>query len=366
MVHRLTIVAILLVAGTAAAGVVWRGQFLSIRFPRWADYPYWTYDATDDMRKKADAGDAEAQFQYGALLAGDADGAPGPHLDYLMKAAEAGHPTAENEIGNAYAMGLWGLLRDERAAMSWFEKSAAKGEPVAQYNLATIYRNGDFVDHDDERTAALYLASAVQGYAASQFNYHLLVREGAGARRNPLVAWRAETAASRGGYGEPQFASDNLQLANGMKLGGARRAAAAYAEQSRNLAQAIRCAALFGDLSSIREVEPRPGNSPEVKQGAGELSSIGDVVDYLFADENPSGPSLDAAVARTALLSVASKLGDPVAQERLAAAYTVGDGVSRSETQANYWRRRSERNPLKEQFPGHCATRIEDAANSPL
>jgi hypothetical protein len=346
----LSLVTLLAIFGLGA--MVWRGKFLVIHFPPELRLMFGEDEPTDELRAEADAGDVDAQFKYGVLLASEAGGAPGAHFEYLLKAAESGHAGAENEIGNAYLRGLWGVRKDARAAIFWLERSASKGDEVAQGSLAMLFRDGDFVERSDARAAELFLASARKGYAASQFNYYLLVREGVGAPRNEIIAWRARRAAARGKYDADRFIFDSFQSADGSKFEGHRAVAFPFVGKSINPAQALRCGALFGDLSEIYESVPQQevdiGVLPEG------IDTVDDLIEIARDVERRQSKVVEPAAARAALLSVAAKLGDPIAQRRLAAAYSAGDGVGISESKANYWRVRADRNPLKDRFSENC------------
>ncbi|SMN00825.1 hypothetical protein SPONN_1980 [uncultured Candidatus Thioglobus sp.] len=57
---------------------------------------------------------------------------------WTIRAAEAGHIVAQNNIGLSYLHGL-GVKKDKNAAFKWFEKSAKQGLSYAQSELAMLY-----------------------------------------------------------------------------------------------------------------------------------------------------------------------------------------------------------------------------------
>jgi TPR repeat protein len=57
---------------------------------------------------------------------------------WMMRAAEAGHAAAQNNIGLSYLHGL-GVEQDDKKAFKWFEKSAKQGLSYAQSELAMLY-----------------------------------------------------------------------------------------------------------------------------------------------------------------------------------------------------------------------------------
>ncbi len=61
--------------------------------------------------------------------------------------ANSGDSEAMNYLGIHHYLGL-GMPRDYRKAITWFEKGARAGFADAQYNLGSMYENGEFVDID--------------------------------------------------------------------------------------------------------------------------------------------------------------------------------------------------------------------------
>ena len=94
----------------------------------------------------AQAGDPYAQLVYGLLL----DGLPLKHgdvslqkggLPWLVKAAQAGLPVAQYEVGHRLLMGreCW---RDDAKGLKWIRLAAEQGEPTADVTLATRLLRG--------------------------------------------------------------------------------------------------------------------------------------------------------------------------------------------------------------------------------
>ena len=57
---------------------------------------------------------------------------------WMMRAAKAGHSSAQNNIGLSYLHGL-GVSKDKNKAFEWFEKAAKQGLSYAQSELAMLY-----------------------------------------------------------------------------------------------------------------------------------------------------------------------------------------------------------------------------------
>ena len=96
-------------------------------------------DVTGMMEEIARSGDHEIQFQYGMLLRRRAKvpAELSESTDWLMKAAENGHPTAMAELGFAIGLGL-GVPADPRLGLIWIEKANSLGDPRAD-ELAGIF-----------------------------------------------------------------------------------------------------------------------------------------------------------------------------------------------------------------------------------
>jgi hypothetical protein len=69
--------------------------------------------------------------------------------------ANKGDSLAQNYIGIHYYLGL-GTEKNYKQAKEWFEKSAIQGFADAQYNLAVMYENGQYVKQDYVAAAMWY------------------------------------------------------------------------------------------------------------------------------------------------------------------------------------------------------------------
>jgi hypothetical protein len=68
------------------------------------------------------------------------------------------------------------VKRDPAAAVAWFRKSAAQGDPEGQYNLGVAYDVGDTGISDPAQALIWYRKSAEQGYERAQYNLgHMMV-----------------------------------------------------------------------------------------------------------------------------------------------------------------------------------------------
>ena len=62
-----------------------------------------------------------------------------------LELAEKGYPLAECQVGYFYYRGL-GVEKNLAKALCWTRRAAEHGDRDGQYNLATLYENGEGVD----------------------------------------------------------------------------------------------------------------------------------------------------------------------------------------------------------------------------
>jgi cell division septation protein DedD len=120
--------------------------------------------AVAEWRQPAIDGDADAQFNLGqAYKLGR--GVPLDLKlaeDWLRKAALQGHKQAEDNYGLMLFQN-----GDRQKALPYIQKSASRGEPRAQYVVATALFNGDLVTKDWPRAYALMTRASAAGVAAA-------------------------------------------------------------------------------------------------------------------------------------------------------------------------------------------------------
>jgi TPR repeat protein len=113
-------------------------------------------------REQAEAGDARAQMLYGLLLAGlpqlnktDSDALP-----WFLKAAQAGVPLAQYQVGYSLLAGR-GCECEEDKAADWLRKAAEADQPDAQVTLARYSLRGT-PDAEATQRAKIWLERAVK------------------------------------------------------------------------------------------------------------------------------------------------------------------------------------------------------------
>ena len=121
--------------------------------------------------------DSSTQFQQ-AEAAYD-QGNYSQALRLFQSLAQQGNPMAQYNVGTLYYEGL-GVAQNYEIAMEWFRKSANQGYADAQYNLGVMYENGRGVEQNNTIAASWYRKAANQGHAMACNNLGSLYHQGLG------------------------------------------------------------------------------------------------------------------------------------------------------------------------------------------
>ncbi len=150
------------------------------------------------LAKAAEAGSPLAAMEMAARIAKDEKPDLLAAYKYLLAAANAGVPLAQNEIGLLYISGNLGLS-DPTAGVAWFTRAAKAGHAPAQNNLAALYERGMGVPVDYNNAGQLYSLAANQGHAEATTGLARLHALGLGTDVNVPKAWAlASLAVERG------------------------------------------------------------------------------------------------------------------------------------------------------------------------
>src|SRR5262249_34705445 len=87
---------------------------------------------------------------------------PAELLQDARRKADKGDPIAQFELGTMYANGV-GIPKDDAQAVIWFRRAAEHGNADAQYTLALRYDNGQGVEKDVSQAVDWYQKAAAQG-----------------------------------------------------------------------------------------------------------------------------------------------------------------------------------------------------------
>ena len=108
-------------------------------------------------------------------------------LKILRPLAERGNPIAQFNLGSMYGEGQ-GVIQDYKEANKWYRLAAARGFARAQYNLGVMYSEGQGVIQDYKEANKWYRLAAAQGDAIAQFNLGVMYVAGRGVTQDDASA----------------------------------------------------------------------------------------------------------------------------------------------------------------------------------
>ena len=123
----------------------------------------------------------------------------GTALQIFIAVAEKGDLVAQFHLAKMYREGK-GVSKDDKAAVNWFKFSAVQGNAIAQYHLGVAYIIGLGVVPDYEIALKWYLKSAEQGNAFAQHHLSLLYYFGNGVPEDKQYAYMWANLASLSGF----------------------------------------------------------------------------------------------------------------------------------------------------------------------
>jgi len=125
----------------------------------------------DDIKKLAEKGDINAQFNLGLMYA-NGQRVPQDYKQavyWLTKAAEQGLAGAQSYLVLMYAEGQ-GVPQDYKQAVYWLTKAAEQGDASAQFNLGWMYGEGQGVPQNNKLAYVWFSLAAVGGNADARQN----------------------------------------------------------------------------------------------------------------------------------------------------------------------------------------------------
>lgn len=154
-------------------------------------------DTIDELKAKAEEGDASAQYELGNAYY---DGFKVPKdnelaYTYTKLAADQGHAPAQSFLGFLYLEGR-GVNQNYGMALHYYKLSADQGFAEGQYRLGYLYRTGAGVEKDNRAAAYYYKLAADQGYAKAQLALGRLYYKGEGVAQDYLTAYNLLKQAS--------------------------------------------------------------------------------------------------------------------------------------------------------------------------
>jgi TPR repeat protein/uncharacterized protein (UPF0335 family) len=106
-------------------------------------------------------------------------------------AAKRGYISALNDLA-----GLEEFAGNFEKAIDLYKRAAEQGHPLARYNLAIHYRDGDLVPRDFVQAAEWFAKSAESGLVSAMVEYGYALTDGRGTKKNPRrgVEWLQQAA----------------------------------------------------------------------------------------------------------------------------------------------------------------------------
>ncbi|MGH8362919.1 MAG: tetratricopeptide repeat protein [Gammaproteobacteria bacterium] len=136
--------------------------------------PYSQSDINDAMGL-AKIGDAEAQANLGIML--QTRGEYKEAAYWYQQAARAGVANAQYNMGTLYFNGE-GVPQDYAKAHEWFTRAARRGNKYAEFQLGMTYFTGQGVNKDPQQEIYWYEKAARQGLPAAAYNLGVIYNNG--------------------------------------------------------------------------------------------------------------------------------------------------------------------------------------------
>lgn len=143
----------------------------------------------EELRAKANQGDANAQFQLGFAFDQGRGVAKNQTeaATWYRKAAEQGDAAAQNSLGSMYQYGE-GVSQDNAEAVRWYQKAADQGYREAYTNLGYMYDGGLGLKQDKEKAVKLYHSGAEKGSLNAMLNLGVSYWKGEGVSKDLVQA----------------------------------------------------------------------------------------------------------------------------------------------------------------------------------
>ena len=117
------------------------------------------------------------------------------------------------------------MPQDDVQARQWYEKAAVQGQAKAQFNLGTLYFNGEGVPKDYPKALRWFRLAADQGEAVAQTKLAIMYDDGQGVSQDLVQAYKWYSLAATNGDKPANELRDTTakqmtpaQIAEGQKL----------------------------------------------------------------------------------------------------------------------------------------------------
>ena len=126
------------------------------------------------------------------------------YSEELRRKAEAGDASAQTDLGICYAYG-YGVARNINETVKWFQKAADKGYGPAAHNLALCYIDGQGVSQNCTEAVRLFRIAAAKGYTDSQIELGCCLYVGKGCQQDYEEAFKLFKSAAEKGDGRAMY-----------------------------------------------------------------------------------------------------------------------------------------------------------------
>ena len=173
-----------------------------------------TADPAQELRTRAEAGNADAQYQLAMTCPNSGDFANQDDsnevqemIRWLKKSAEQGHSKAQHDLGLCYEYGK-GVTKDDAEAVKWHRKAATQGNASSSSEIGRHYLHGFGVPQDAAEAAKWYRQAAINGDELAPFKLGLLYLEGNGVPKDLVQALMWLELSPQRGYPEQKKIRD--------------------------------------------------------------------------------------------------------------------------------------------------------------
>jgi hypothetical protein len=133
----------------------------------------------------------------------------------ILKAAQAGHPDARNQIGYVYEAGD-GVTKSPTEAAKWYQAGATQGHARCQFALGSLYEAGSGVKENWDEAARWYQKSAMQDDEYGMYSLGRAYQFGIGVPLdlNTAIMWYDKAAAK--GHDKAAYFAKHLRDNHGV------------------------------------------------------------------------------------------------------------------------------------------------------
>ena len=139
------------------------------------------------LQRKAELGNANAQFQLGWHYHEGVGGKPKEAVKWYQKAAQQGHLNAQYNLGYMFNQGIY-VPQDYQKAFKYFSKVAKQGNAEGQLSLADLYYYGHGTSKNPKKAFELYKKAASKGVMRAQCELGCCYAFGIGTNKNQKKA----------------------------------------------------------------------------------------------------------------------------------------------------------------------------------